>query len=148
MKATLVYNTNEEPRILLELESAEEGAKMAFEPDLLLAMIEESTGGPTRLSYAICPTNAREKYQYGDSQPLSPAERRNPAYSMGPGKSEADYQKFIARYEATVEEALDECLKRDERIAKLDKDIEYLHAEYGRLKLQYFAETAKPRKDT
>ena len=124
MKAEIVYNTKEEPRVLLTLESFEETARMAYEPDLVLATVEESVGGPTKLAYAICPTHAREKFRGKDAEPLSIAQRRNPAYAMGGGKSEADYQKFIARYEATVEEALDEVIKRDNAILTLRAQLE------------------------
>jgi hypothetical protein len=138
MKAELVYNTEEKPRVLLTIEDMEEGARLAFEPNLDLVTIEESIHGPTKLAFAIVPSHARERHEKGDIQPLSTAERKNPAYAMGGGKSEADYQKFIERYEATVEELLDECIKRDGTIAQIEsmgaiKDIrrtEAAHQEY------------------
>jgi len=138
MKAELVYNTKEKPRILLTLESLEENAAMAYEPNLSIVSVEESVSSPTKVAFAIVPSHARERHANGDIQPLSTAERKNPAYAMGGGKSEADYQKFIERYEATVEELLDACIKRDGTIAQIEnmgtvKDIrrtEAAHQEY------------------
>jgi hypothetical protein len=120
MKAELVYNTEEKPRVLLTLESFEEHARMAYEPNLDIVSVEESTSGPTKMAFAIVPSYARERHANGDIQPLSTAERKNPAHAMGGGKSEADYQRFIERYEATVEELLDECIKRDGTIAEIE----------------------------
>jgi hypothetical protein len=110
MKVGIVYNTKDEPRLLLTLECVQDELRMANQPNLHLVTIETEVKGPTKLAYAIVPSNAFENYSTESIQPLSMAEMKNPAYAMGGGKSEADYQKFIMRYEATVEEALDAVL--------------------------------------
>jgi hypothetical protein len=111
MKAEIVYNTKDEPRILLTLESPQDGIRMADQPNLELVTIETSVHGPTKMAYAIVPSHAFQLHEDGEIQPLSAAEMTNPAYAMRGGKSEADYQRFIGRYKATVMEALDECNK-------------------------------------
>ena len=55
MKAQLVYNTNEEPRILLELETAEERKLFESEPDLELVRTGYSDGVFTDVAFAIKP---------------------------------------------------------------------------------------------
>lgn len=142
MKAELVYNTEGKPRILLTLESFEETARMAYEPNLDIVTLEESVGGPTKMAFAIVPSHARERHTNGDIQPLSTAERKNPAHAMGGGKSEADYQRFIQRYEATVEECLDECLKRERTILERDERIAELEAALAKVKEGLFPDEA------
>lgn len=39
MKAELVYNVDEKPRVLITLEDPEEGMRMAFEPNLDLVVM-------------------------------------------------------------------------------------------------------------
>lgn len=102
MKATLVHNTKELPRILLEMESMEETAAMAHQPDLLCIMEETGTHTLLKLAYEIKPTHKTERHFQGD-----PTE----------GMSDED-------------------------------KINYLHGEYGQLKLKYVVlegELAKAR---
>ncbi len=53
MKATVVTNTNGEPRILLELESAEERELMKDAPDLRMLVRGEFNGDLADLAYTI-----------------------------------------------------------------------------------------------